>query len=271
MEVAVGHSDQGHGSGATAMPAHDWTRVYPGTFHHFHSTWITHLADNLNLRILPDEFYALAEQHTGDIVPDVITLTTRRDEQLEHPVAGALALAEAPPQVSVHMSAADDKSYRTSRRTLAIRHRTGRRVVALIEILSPGNKDRQLHLDSFVEKVFAALQNGIHVLVVDVHPPSDLDPQGIHGAIWDLIGGEEFQLPENKRFTAASYLADRITQAFVEPFGIGQPLPKMPVFLSIDWYISVELEHAYAEAYAAMPSIVKDAVEGRTPPEWDQG
>jgi hypothetical protein len=143
----------------------------------------------------------------------------------------------------------------------------GRRIVALIEILSPGNKDRQLHLDLFAEKVVTALQSGIHVLVVDVHPPSEWDPDGIHGAIWDLVSTSDFRLPLERQRTAVAYLADRMPEAFVEPFAIGERLPKMPLFLTLDWYISVELEDAYAAAYAALPSIVKDVVEGRAPPE----
>jgi hypothetical protein len=46
------------------MPAHDWTRVFPGTFHDFHSAWIVHLKETLNAGVLPDEFFALAEQHS---------------------------------------------------------------------------------------------------------------------------------------------------------------------------------------------------------------
>ena len=104
-----------------AMPAHDWTRVYAGTFHHLHNSWTSRLADSLNSGLLPDEFFALSEQHSGDAVPDVITLSTRSENRLGAPVTGATAIAEAPPQVSMHMTAANDKSYRMLRRTIAVR------------------------------------------------------------------------------------------------------------------------------------------------------
>ena len=36
--------------------------------------WITHMAEALNGGILPAGFYAMAEQHAGQLIPDVLTL-----------------------------------------------------------------------------------------------------------------------------------------------------------------------------------------------------
>lgn len=43
------------------MPAHDWTRVIPGTFHDFHHEWISTIKRTLNDGILPLGYYAMAE------------------------------------------------------------------------------------------------------------------------------------------------------------------------------------------------------------------
>ena len=56
-----------------AMPVHDWTLVDAGSFHHFHQRWVSALADVLNERLLPDEYYALAEQESGRCETDVLT------------------------------------------------------------------------------------------------------------------------------------------------------------------------------------------------------
>lgn len=202
--------------------------------------------------------------------PDVLTLTTRRAESPSPPPDGAVALAEAPPKVSVHMSADEDTTYRMTRRTLAIRHRSGRRIVAMIEILSPGNKDGEQHLEQFVDKAVTALRQGIHLLVIDLHPPGPWDPLGIHGEIWPIVGGGSFTVPAERPLTLAAYLADRFPEAFIETIGVAEPLPDMPLFLSTDWYILTPLERAYAAAYRGMPSIVKDVLEGRDPPEPEQ-
>ena len=251
------------------MPVHDWTRVFPGTFHHFHGAWVTHLAESLNRGLLPPEYFALTEQHAGEIIPDVLTLTTRRAEPDESP-HGAVALAEAPPQVSLHECADEATTYRLARRTLAIRHRSHRRLVAMIEIVSPGNKDGEQHLEQFVDKAVEALRNGIHLLLVDLHPPGASDPQGIHGTIWEIVGGRGFVLPANRRMTLVAYMADRPPEAFVEPIAVGQMLPDMPLFLAVGWYINVPLESTYAAAYAGLPSVVRETVEGRAPSEWEQ-
>ena len=56
------------------MPVHDWSREFDGLFHDFHQRWIGAIRDILNERLLPDDFYALAEQVAGGPVPDVLTL-----------------------------------------------------------------------------------------------------------------------------------------------------------------------------------------------------
>src|SRR5207247_6476085 len=58
----------------SAMPVHDWNRVTAGTFHDFHLAWIAELRRTLNGGLLPQGYYALAEQVAGEIIPDVLTL-----------------------------------------------------------------------------------------------------------------------------------------------------------------------------------------------------
>ena len=43
--------------------------------------------------------------------------------------------------------------------------------MALLEIVSPANKDRARHVEDFAAKVVSALDCGVHVLVVDLFPP----------------------------------------------------------------------------------------------------
>ena len=58
------------------MPVHDWTSVDAGTFHAFHTAWITHLSETLNGGLLPSGYYAMPEQHAGRSIADVLTLHT---------------------------------------------------------------------------------------------------------------------------------------------------------------------------------------------------
>ena len=124
------------------MPVHDWTRGEAGIFHDLHIAWVTEIHNTLNGGLLPRDYYALAEQHAGRSVSDVLTLRASRPngEPPVHPLGGAMAVAEAPPKVRRKLTAAE--TYRQRRRTLAIRHVSGHRLIALVEIVSPGNSRR---------------------------------------------------------------------------------------------------------------------------------
>src|SRR5205807_524185 len=56
------------------MPVHDWTRVDAGTFHAFHTVWISEIMKALNAGLLPKGYYALAEQVATRMQTDVLTL-----------------------------------------------------------------------------------------------------------------------------------------------------------------------------------------------------
>src|SRR5437588_13099310 len=87
------------------MPVHDWTRVDAGTFHAFHTSWITHLMEALNAGLLPKGYYALAEQVATRMQTDVLTLRAPLPDNL--PGAGALkgvmAVADAPPRARLSL------------------------------------------------------------------------------------------------------------------------------------------------------------------------
>lgn len=249
------------------MPVHDWSRVDAGIFHDFHTRWITHIAEALNDGLLPGIYYALAEQRSGQIQPDVITLKTAGEPGGSNSPGngGAVALAEAPPDVAVTMRP-EVKQYALKRRTLTIRHTSDDRIVALIEIVSTANKDRESSVRDFAEKVVSALSQAIHVLVVDVILPGAHDPTGMHGAIWHEIDeAQPYDMPTDKPLTVASYFADAIPVAYVEPVAIGLELPAMPLFLDPDWYVNVPLDGTYLAAYRGVPRRWRDVIESHDP------
>src|SRR5437660_5600909 len=190
------------------MPVHDWTRVDAGVFHDFHNVWIAELRNALNRGLLPPDCYAMSEQHAGKYVTDVLTLHSQQREAGQPPiVSGGLALAEAPPKVRRERSLAP--SYRAMRKTLAIRHVSGDRLVALIEIVSRGNKDRKESVEDLVNKLEDALAHHIHLLLVDLLPPGRHDPHGIPGTFWKKLGDETEDPPAGEPLTLAAFVADQ--------------------------------------------------------------
>ena len=237
------------------MPIHDWTRLEAGDFHDFHQGWVIGIRNALNGGLLPDGFMARAEQVTGRPIPDVVTLQTREPRG----ESGGIAVASAPPTARVIARVEKADSAKRADRVV-IRHGRGK-VVAVIEIVSPGNKTSRNALRSFVEKAADVLSQGVNLLVVDLFPPTPRDPEGIHKAIWDEFEDVPFDMPDGKPLIVASYIGGDVPTAYVESVGIGDPLPSLPIFLSAARYIPAPLETTYREAWAVFPNLLKELVD----------
>jgi hypothetical protein len=254
------------------MPVDDWTRVDAGIFHDFHHDWITMLKRTLNGGLLPEGYYALAKQIAGGLGRGVLTLdltgTGRGEPRTNGPSApaptdpGGIALATSPPKARF-TAAAEMDPYARKRNRIVIRHVSGHRVVAMIEIVSPGNKASRQALRSFVDKAIEVIDKGIHLLVVDLFPPGPRDPQGIHAAIWSEIEDHDFRLAADKPLTLATYSAGLLKRAFIEPVAVGDALPEMAVFLEPEQYINVPMEPTYQAAYEGLPRYYRNILEGK--------
>lgn len=241
------------------MPIHDWTRVDAGLFHDFHQDWTIELRRCLNAGRLPPGYVALADQQISGPIPDVLTLNRRPQDTGKREPAGGLAVATAPPHARFVVEAEEDTYARRANR-IRIQHRHGE-VVAVIQIVSPGNKSSRNALRAFVQKAAGLILQGIHLLVVDLFPPSERDPQGIHKAIWDEIVDQQFQLPADKRLTVVAYRAVPVKTAYVEPVAVGDELPGLPIFLTEDEYVPAPLEETYRASWAAFPADFKGLLE----------
>ncbi len=200
------------------MPIHDWTRVPAGLFHDFHQTWTIYLKTALNRGILPKQFQAIVEQDANDADSDL----------------------------------PEKQHYARRANRIAIKHQL-RRTVAIVEIVSPGNKASRQAILEFVGRVNDYLQRGVHVLIVDLFPPSLWDPCGIHKKIWDTFREEQYSLPNGADRILASYEAATEIVAYVDPIALGCALPAMPLFIDKGQYVSVPLEPTYQSTWEACP------------------
>ena len=230
-------------------------------------TWIQELASALNEGILPAEYYALSEQQMNRMWPDVIALeispqTPAGRKQTGVSTAhgsGFVSVAQRPPHTSI-TGRTTNVSFASLRKTIVIRHAEGHNVVALIEILSRGNKASRAELEAFLEKYQLALKQGIHLLLVDLYPPGKLDPSGIHGQLWAALGQEQFALPEGKTLLSAAYESGEEINAYVEPFRVGDELPQMPLFLDTGSYVDTPLVSTYERAFARVPRYWRESI-----------
>src|SRR3982751_6444286 len=79
--------------------------------------------------------------------------------------------------------------YRRKHTPVVVRHVSGDRVMAVAEVVSPGNKAARHAIRSFLEKAAELLDRRIHLLILDLFPPGPRDPDGLHAAIWEEIAG----------------------------------------------------------------------------------
>lgn len=247
------------------MPIHDWTRLPAGLFHDFHQTWTIHIKTALNAGILPRGLCALVEQRAGPREADVLTVETRRLSTRQED-NGHLLTVERPQTTIVRRTTKEIYADKANR--IVVRHHLGR-IVAVIEILSPGNKDSRAALRDFVEKTVELLQQGIHLLIVDLFPPTPRDPFGIHKVIWDEIHEEDFAFPRGKDRILASYEMGDERVAYVEPVAVGDVLPEMPLFLASGAHIRVPLESTYMSTWNVSPLELRRAVETGVMPDPD--
>jgi hypothetical protein len=242
------------------MPIHDWTRVSAGTWHAFHLSWISAIQEALNGGLLPEGYYAQAEQIAGPLGPDVLTLQIPDTPAYRGPAEGGVAVQPAAPRIPLTAEAGME-DYVLRRRTLVIRHGSGDHIIALLEIVSPGNKSSRHEIRSFVEKAVEALYRGYHLLIVDLFPPGRRDPNGIHAAIWGEFSDDEYALPSGEPLTLAAYSAGSPKRAYVQQTAVGRELIAMPLFLTPEAHIEVPLEATYRAAYRGVPRRWREVLE----------
>jgi hypothetical protein len=256
VELRIGVVPGGEDDGTRKdllMPMHDWTLVPAGIFHAFHHRWISAISDTLNTGLLPREFYALPEQQAAGFGPDVLTLHDpslgRGDESRE--TAGPTTMLARPR--TRFTAETDAEFYRRCKSSVVVRHVSGDRIVAMVEIVSPGNKASRHGFRAFVDKACELLEARIHLLILDPFPPGPRDPEGVHGAIWAEVEDEAFRLPDDEPLTLVAYACGLTTRAYIEPAAVGTALPDMPLFLEPEWFVPVPLEVTYQTAFNVLP------------------
>ena len=259
-----------------AVPLHDWTRVDAGDWHDFHFSWVAYLKRDLK-RLLPDGYYARSEAVTrveddGEAMEpfaprdpgrwEVDAVTFQRTEPVfpVGPPPAGVALAEAPGLLSLA-----EPPPLQRRRRVVIHHRSGDRVVALLELASPGNRDSVGKVGTFADKVVDALRAGVHVLLIDPFPPTGPAPAGLHGAVAERFGAAVEPDPA-RPLSFVGYKACPDARASVQTRAAGESPPRVPLFLDPGWFVFVDLAPSYAAATDDLADVtLRELAGGRSP------
>lgn len=216
----------------------------------FTTTWASAMADSLNHGVLPPGYLALEHVHAG--APTEIDVGTFAEQSggaanggggtatvtrtVWKPATAPLVFPAAfPEQSTVEIVTAEG----------------GRTLVAAVELVSPGNKDRELKRRLFAAKCATYLARGVGLVIVDV---VTVRQANLHNDLVALLGlGEGFRMTAEQTLYAVAYRPFRRedkdqVEAWPMALQVGHPLPTVPLSLAADLCVAVNLETSYRDA-----------------------
>jgi len=211
-------------------------------FRSFHNSWAVHIAEYLN-KLLPKGFRATPHAQMGSREVDVRTDRTLTGVEKAHlislyqpPSPPMTARATFPTEIEVFVLNVRRPAYKT---------------VGAVEIVSVGNKDRPESRNAFVAKCQNLLSQDVSLVIVDVlaGPFFDLHCQLLRA----LKIPEDKVSDEETPLYCATYrktfdIEELPTIDFwAYALKVGDTLPQLPLFITSDVAVPVNLEKTYME------------------------
>ena len=215
----------------------------------FQGLWAAAIVEKLNSDVLAEEYFADMHVHIGSQVEiDVAALQEKPGpgERRSAREPGATAMW-APPTASMVMPALfpDDIEVQVFTTT------TGASLVAVIELVSPGNKDRLEARRAFAAKCVSYLSRGIGLVVVDV-VTNRLANLHNEMAAWLGCGAPFLMEPASSTYCAAYRPSQQREGGQIEiwpvPVHPGDRLPVLPLALRNAGSAPLDLESTYMVA-----------------------
>jgi hypothetical protein len=217
----------------------------------FHGWWAAAIAGSLNEHLLPAEYFAEFQVTLGTrIEVDVATFTEDHTPEAPPPNGAATAVQTqvyAPPTPVAVFPAPFPDDFEVQ----VFSNLAGPTLVAAIELVSPGNKDRLEARRAFAAKCATYLHRGIGLIVVDIVTSRHAN---LHDELMALLGHDNgFAFPAPTLLYATAYRpAHREERNEIdlwrEPLAVGQPLPALPLAVRGLGCLRIDLEATYQEA-----------------------
>jgi hypothetical protein len=225
-----------------------------------HGGWPMVIVQSL-ARSLPSRYVAHPRVHLGSLA-EIDVSTYQKDDSpplhADNGNGGVVATAVwAPPRPT--MSVVTDLPAQDEYEVRVYDTERAQRLVAAIELVSPGNKDRPENRRAFIGKCAALLQNQVSVTIVDVVTIREFN---LYKELLDFIGQTDPLLGANPLHVYA--VACRATKSgtrqgdpwqletWLQTLQIGQPLPTLPLWLADSFSVRLDLEESYEETCKAL-------------------
>lgn len=223
------------------MPLHDWAdeRGWDSV----HPVWLMYL-----LEAIQDDLPEGYKANLGGVPSLTVDVGHGRPDvsvrQMGPTVGGSAGLLEPDLEASVSVTLDPHR---------AIHVDYHGRLIAALELVSPRNKDRADAKETYTNRYLGYLRLGVHLLLVDALPR----PRGF--SFSDAItGGLGMTLPPlPPPFAAAFRVGEPVPVGddmgsllglWRRPMAVGQPLPTLPLPLSVHRAVTVDLEQSYRRA-----------------------
>jgi hypothetical protein len=211
------------------------------------------LVETLNDEWLSHEFLAVEHTHSGPNAEIDVAAYERYSGPAPTPTlpngpatATLPARVWAPPEPALTMPAMFPESFEVR----VFNSVGGMTLVAAIELISPGNKDRPDERRGFATKCASLLYRGIALIIIDIVTGRRAN---LHNEIMRLMANpEKTELPADLNLYAVAYRPVlRGERAEIDLWtascAVGQPLPTMPLRLTGDIFVPVDFETSYQE------------------------
>jgi len=222
----------------------------------FHALWAGGLVERLNTTLLPTDYFAEIQVHVGGrIEVDVGTFhheSATPAEEAPEESSSAVATLAAPPKVwtppipTMRFPAV----FPDVIELLVFSSEAGPTLVAAVEFVSPGNKDRPETRRAFAAKCASYLQDGIGLAIIDIVSNRRAN---LHNELMGLLDQDErSRMTEDPFLYATAYQPVRTrtedaVATWLFGLGLGESLPTVPLALRGGPCLPLELEDTYAE------------------------
>jgi hypothetical protein len=217
----------------------------PRRWEGFHHAWATVIAQQLNQEVLPPGYFAEPEISVGpELEIDVATLELAQPDRADTESATAV-WAPPRPRIAAKVDFARLDSYEVR----VYQDLGGAELRAAIELISPANKDRAGSRRTFAAKCAGYLKHGIAVAIIDIVTARRAN---LHEELFATLGVKR-RRPAWRSPTglyAVAYRAVTVrkaprVEAWPETLTLGEVLPVLPLWLSLDLCVPVRLEESY--------------------------
>lgn len=226
------------------MPLHDWTDR-PG-WEGLLIFWMTELARRLRADLPPGYRAVIGSSPLVAVgaVPVKPDVAVTNGTAPHPPVSPAPAGLVPEPDVEVAVATLEEDT--------SVQVEQSGRLVAVVELVSPRNKDRPSARDQYAARYLGYLRGGVHLLLIDVHrrPVGFSFPQLIAANLGQELSATPAPSAVSYRVGAPAATGGRMLGVWQHGLTVGEPLPRLPLALTADDVVMTDLDATYARAAA---------------------